>query len=144
MLDLIKKLRIRPLELKQASTTPNGLLQKGRAGMKRDRARFAPLCLGLPGTTANHRLSSSPSWGCHLAGGFTMRTARVKSLVNCSPVFRNFRFSVICVGQTWKLPGFKDPAKEIPTPPSECTPLRATVASPPTRPFFLRRGGNLE
>jgi hypothetical protein len=64
----------------------------------------------------------------------------VKSLVNCFPVSGAFRLSVICIGQTYKLPGFKDPAREMPTPPSEYIPGR--VAPPPTR-LFLRRGGDL-
>jgi hypothetical protein len=58
------------------------------------------------------------------------------------PVFRGFRLSVICVGQTWKLPGFKYPAREMPMPPSEYIPLRAALRR--RRPaYFLRRDGNL-
>ena len=34
------------------------------------------------------------------------------------------------------LPGFKHPAREMPTPPSEYIPLRAGVVPPPTRLFF--------
>jgi hypothetical protein len=36
-----------------------------------------------------------------------------------------FRLSVICVGQAYELPGFEDPAGEMPTPPSEYIPLLA-------------------
>jgi len=113
--------------------------------MERDRARVAPLCLGPPGTTAHPRPQLFPGWGRLFGWGEAqMRAARgVKSLVNCFPVFRVFRLSVICVGQTLKLVGFKDPAREIPTPPSEYIPLRAALRR--RRPaYFLRRGGNLE
>jgi hypothetical protein len=35
--------------------------------------------------------------------------------------------SVIYIGQTYKLPGFKHPAREMPTPLSEYIPLRAAL-----------------
>jgi hypothetical protein len=55
---------------------------------------------------------------------------------------RGFRLFVICVGQTRELPGFKHPAKEMPTPPSDYIPLR--VALRRRRPaYFLQRAGNL-
>jgi hypothetical protein len=62
-------------------------------------------------------------------------------LANFFPVFRGFRLSVICVGQSYKLPGFKDPAREMPTPPSEYIPLQAALRRRPA--YFLRQGGNL-
>jgi hypothetical protein len=38
-----------------------------------------------------------------------------------------FRLSVIYVGQNYELPGFKGPAREMPTPPSEYIPLLAAL-----------------
>jgi hypothetical protein len=65
-----------------------------------------------------------------------MRAARgVKSLVNCFPGFRAFRLSVICVGQTLKMLGFKDPAREIPTA-ERIYSAPCGVAPLPTRLFF--------
>src|ERR1700722_20693206 len=52
------------------------------------------------------------------------------------------RLSVIYMGQSYKLPGFKDPAREMPTPPTKYIQLRAALRH--RRPaYFLRRGGNL-
>jgi hypothetical protein len=48
------------------------------------------------------------------------------------------RLFVICVGQTWKLPGFKHPAREMPTPPGDYIPLRAALRRR-RRAYFLRR-----
>ena|ERR1700733_5433794 len=53
-----------------------------------------------------------------------------------------FRFSVICVRQTSELPGFKDPAREMPTPLSEYIPLRTALRRRQPA-YFFRRGGNL-
>ena len=51
-------------------------------------------------------------------------------------------FVSLSSGQTYKLPGFKDPAREMPTPPSEYIPLPAALRR--RRPaYFLWRGGNL-
>jgi hypothetical protein len=53
-----------------------------------------------------------------------------------------FRLSVICVGQTYELPGFKHPAREVPTPPSEYISLR-TALSRRRSAYFFGGVGNL-
>jgi len=60
----------------------------------------------------------------------------MKKPAGCEPVFR---LSVICVGQTWELLGFNDPAREMPTPLSEYIPLRAALRH--RRPAYFFAAG---
>jgi hypothetical protein len=98
--------------------------------VNRDRARVA-IVLGASGHNRFPTASALPRDGAvYLAGG---------NHNEGSPAFRGFRLSVICVGQTYKLPGFKDPARGMPTPPSEYIPLRAALRR--RRPAYFFAAG---